>query len=428
MRAHETCIQDGTRLNFTRRGQTHRLEPDGAVARGLHLHTTLAVDPDGVALGVLRAAFDAPGPPTPEKDKPKPREARTSAARGWTWRRRPSGCPKPAWCARWTARPTSSTFLERRAHAPQVDLLVRAKVDRVNGEDARRADLAPSVRRGAQRAGPRRRHGRGAAAERAGEGQQTGPQGPPGGARRRGDTALPARGAALPRGRGGRAVGRPCARATAAAHGRAAGVVPADHAACEAPPRHAHPALVRPHEYFRVLKSGCKVEELQHHAAERLERAMAIKMVIGWRIQLMVQLGREVPDLPGDLLFSMASCACSPPSPARARCRHPRASATPSVWSGASAGGSGARATRPARNSCGTATPSSNGLRLRTAGRIRMTSHSYKSSGRSGARAVLACGILHGRSAAAARPRAARDVCHGLPGGRSVTASLPWPR
>jgi hypothetical protein len=53
-----------------------------------------------------------------------------------------------------------------------------------------------------------------------------------------------------------------------------------------------------------VLKSGCKVEELQHHTAERLERAMAIKMVIGWRIQLMVQLGREVPDLPGDLLFS----------------------------------------------------------------------------------------------------------------------------
>ena len=29
--------------------------------------------------------------------------------------------------------------------------------------------------------------------------------------------------------------------------------------------------------------SGCKVEELQHHEAERLERAMAIKMVVGWR-------------------------------------------------------------------------------------------------------------------------------------------------
>ena len=50
-------------------------------------------------------------------------------------------------------------------------------------------------------------------------------------------------------------------------------------------------------EYFRVIKSGCKVEELQHHTVERLERAIAIKMVVGWRIQLMVQLGRGTPDL-----------------------------------------------------------------------------------------------------------------------------------
>ena len=57
-------------------------------------------------------------------------------------------------------------------------------------------------------------------------------------------------------------------------------------------------------DYFRILKSGCKVEELQHHSAERLERAIAIKMVIAWRIQLMVRLGREVPELPSELLFS----------------------------------------------------------------------------------------------------------------------------
>ena len=74
-----------------------------------------------------------------------------------------------------------------------------------------------------------------------------------------------------------------------------------------------------------MLKSGCKVEELQHHTAERLERAMAIKMVIGWRIQLMVQLGREVPELPGDLLFSdgelrvLATFARSRKLPAPAR-------------------------------------------------------------------------------------------------------------
>ena len=59
-------------------------------------------------------------------------------------------------------------------------------------------------------------------------------------------------------------------------------------------------------DYFRVLKSGCKVEELQHHTAPRLQRAIAIKMVIGWRIQLLVRLGREVPDLPAELLFSDA--------------------------------------------------------------------------------------------------------------------------
>ena len=57
-------------------------------------------------------------------------------------------------------------------------------------------------------------------------------------------------------------------------------------------------------DYFRVLKSGCKVEELQHNTALRLERAVAINMVIAWRVQLMVRLGREVPELPAELLFS----------------------------------------------------------------------------------------------------------------------------
>ena len=51
MCGHDTvlCIQDGTRLNFTRRGQTEGLgsigsNQTGAVARGLALHTTLAVN------------------------------------------------------------------------------------------------------------------------------------------------------------------------------------------------------------------------------------------------------------------------------------------------------------------------------------------------------------------------------------------------
>ena len=60
----------------------------------------------------------------------------------------------------------------------------------------------------------------------------------------------------------------------------------------------------RTDDYFRILTSGCKVEELQHYSAARLERAIAIKMDIAWRIQLMVPLGREVPELPAEVLFS----------------------------------------------------------------------------------------------------------------------------
>jgi hypothetical protein len=56
-------------------------------------------------------------------------------------------------------------------------------------------------------------------------------------------------------------------------------------------------------EWHRVLKSGCKVQEHQHETAERLERAIAIDVVLAWRIQLMTLLSREVPDLPCTVFF-----------------------------------------------------------------------------------------------------------------------------
>ena len=56
-------------------------------------------------------------------------------------------------------------------------------------------------------------------------------------------------------------------------------------------------------EWHRVLKSGCKVQEHQHQTAERLKRAIAIDVVLAWRIQLMILLGREVPDLPCNVFF-----------------------------------------------------------------------------------------------------------------------------
>ena len=57
-------------------------------------------------------------------------------------------------------------------------------------------------------------------------------------------------------------------------------------------------------DWHRVLKSGCRIEEYAHHSAERLKRAIAIDLVIAWRIMLMTLLGRETPELPAEVLFS----------------------------------------------------------------------------------------------------------------------------
>ncbi len=57
-------------------------------------------------------------------------------------------------------------------------------------------------------------------------------------------------------------------------------------------------------DWHRVLKSGCSINKLMHETAERLRRAIAINLVIGWRIMLMTLLGRETPGLPAEVLFS----------------------------------------------------------------------------------------------------------------------------
>ena len=57
-------------------------------------------------------------------------------------------------------------------------------------------------------------------------------------------------------------------------------------------------------DWHRVLKSGCGIEDLAHKTAERLKRAIAINLVIGWRIMLMTLLGRTCPELPAEVLFS----------------------------------------------------------------------------------------------------------------------------
>jgi len=55
--------------------------------------------------------------------------------------------------------------------------------------------------------------------------------------------------------------------------------------------------------FFLVLKEGCRVEQLQLADTERLQTALALYMVIAWRINRLMRLGRTLPELPADLLF-----------------------------------------------------------------------------------------------------------------------------
>ena len=320
------CVQDTTTLSFTRRGQTQGLgvigsNQTGALARGLHLHTTLAVNPDGVPLGVLRAGFDAPPPPQrDETGKPsqstKPREERKS----YRWVEGLRDCAQATRtllqtrvvCTMDREADFLDLFIERREHAPHVELLVRAKVDRVLGKDAtpegdrvsRRLfdEVRNASARGTCTVELNRLSARVKASKQAPKSRR---------AARRAEVTLRYQPVALP----------------------CPGAAPVElwvvHAREERPPPKAealewfvlttlsvtstadaqrvlrwYALRWRIEDYFRILKSGCKVEELQHHTAERLERAIAIKMVVGWRIQLMVRLGREVPELPSELLFS----------------------------------------------------------------------------------------------------------------------------
>jgi hypothetical protein len=55
--------------------------------------------------------------------------------------------------------------------------------------------------------------------------------------------------------------------------------------------------------FFNVLKNGCEVEELQLSAMDRLERALALFMVVAWRIAYLTRKGRTCPDLDAALFF-----------------------------------------------------------------------------------------------------------------------------
>ena len=55
--------------------------------------------------------------------------------------------------------------------------------------------------------------------------------------------------------------------------------------------------------FHKVLKSGCRIEEIQLCKGERMKRAILLFMIVAWRVMYVMKLGRECPDLPCDVVF-----------------------------------------------------------------------------------------------------------------------------
>lgn len=56
--------------------------------------------------------------------------------------------------------------------------------------------------------------------------------------------------------------------------------------------------------YFRILKSGCRVEKLQLETGDRFDACLTLYMIIAWRILYLTHIARECPELPCHYVFS----------------------------------------------------------------------------------------------------------------------------
>ena len=310
MRSQRTvlAIQDGTDLNFSGRPGCEGLGVIGhnqtsARTPGLHLHATLAVTGSGLPLGVLRCEFEAP-PGGRKKPGQLPKSHRwlrgfddtLAAADGLTGRTRVIAVmDREADCF--------LLFDHQRRHR-RVDLLVRARHDRcLDGSTKLFAALRSKPVEGSididiDRITPRQKSGK---AIRAGRSARMARCNLQYGSFLLAATIKEARPLTL----------------------QAVQVTETDPPEDEDPVKwtlltslpvdsaEAAREVIgfylnrwKIEDYFRILKSGCRVEYLAFRTADRLTCAIAINAVIAWRIQLMTLLGREAPHNDPHLMFT----------------------------------------------------------------------------------------------------------------------------
>ena len=56
--------------------------------------------------------------------------------------------------------------------------------------------------------------------------------------------------------------------------------------------------------FFRVLKSGCGVQELQLETAARFVNCLTLYLIVAWRVLFVMRLGRECPEMPCEAVFT----------------------------------------------------------------------------------------------------------------------------
>ena len=306
------CLQDGSDLNFATRPGCEGLEvigrnQTGAKTLGLHLHATLAVNANGLPLGVVRCGFDAA-----TEGAKAARKGQATKMRRWLhgYRdiaelTRDLGAKTQVICVCDREGDFFELFDAQR-RAARVELLVRAKHDRCLNRKGKKLFTTMAAGDPAGRI----------------EVEVRGLTARPKSSRKK---ARPARTKRL-----AQCELRFCALTLPATVEDAEPVAMSGvHIVETHPPQGEDPvqwrllttlavndaqsaAEVVGHylqrwrieDFFRVLKSGCRVEFLAFRTAERLQRAIAINAVIAWRIMVMTLLGRQVPDCDGQLMFT----------------------------------------------------------------------------------------------------------------------------
>lgn len=313
------CVQDGSELNYSNLAACTGLgelgaNQTGAKSRGLHLHTTLAISPAGLPLGVLKAQCLAPEPRASEDNRPAfaiPIEEKKTFI--WIEHHRDlvavaADMPHTRLIDICDREADFFEMFDEQRREDAVELLVRAKHDRKLEEYPFK--LFETVRQTPEQSRVRVQIPRQSARPKKSK-QQARPYRPG----RDADLAV----------RFMRVQLRP-------AHYHA-DKAPIDiwviHAREQDPPPNTEAVewfllttvelgspedaeqclrwyclRWRIEDWHRVLKSGCRIEDIAHETAERVRRAIAINLVIAWRMMLMTLLGRELPGLPAEVLFS----------------------------------------------------------------------------------------------------------------------------